>query len=161
MNPDKWGQQVEEGTYTISGGVNFYEGQTPKDNAGNDHTTHYEGGSVYDPTPISITVLEPIYINDGSDITEMQRHLVDYRNEITLYVSVPPENDEPMDKFKIYLPYPFTTLIVNQYSEASGKYDVSIDMVLISGETSKYMRFTRNQYDTIIGTAKYEIKLKK
>ena len=32
MSPDKWGQQSEEGVYTITGSVTFEEGGIPKDN---------------------------------------------------------------------------------------------------------------------------------
>ena len=34
MSPDKWGQQSEEGIYTITGSVTFKEGGIPKDNFG-------------------------------------------------------------------------------------------------------------------------------
>lgn len=90
----------------------------------------------------------------------MKEYLVDYLNDsVILYVSIPDEIDGTDDKFKIYLPSKFSIFEVKQYNSSSGKYDTNIEMKLIEGETSKYIR-THNVSDTL-GSTTYEIKLSK
>ena len=48
---------------------------------------------------------------------------------------------------------------MKQYNSSSGKYDTNIEMKLIEGETSKYIR-THDVSDTL-GSTTYEIKLSK
>lgn len=132
MNPDMWGQQAEEGTYTISGSVEFYEGQTPKDNAGNDHTTHYTGGTLNVSTPVTIKVVNPIYINgymtregnDGKIITEMRRYVLNYDNSQELEITIPAETYS--ERFEMYVPYELSELHLFKYDPTrSDKSDLN------------------------------------
>lgn len=158
MSPDKWGQRAEEGIYTITGSVSFEEGGIPKDNFGTSYPGEKYNGGTKTSSPIKITSVYPIYVNDESDITIMRDHLVDYLNgSKILYVSIPGEIGT--DKFKIYLPSEFRVFEVKQYNTVSGKYDIPVNMELIEGETSKYIR--TNVVSDIIGPATYEIKLSK
>ena len=160
MSPDKWGQQSEEGIYTITGSVTFEEGGIPKDNFGTSYPDKKYNGGTKTSSPIKITSVYPIYVNDESDITTMREYLVDYLNgSVILDVSIPGEIDGTDDKFKIYLPSEFSVFEVKQYNSTSGKYDIPVNMELIEGETSKYIR-TNDVSDTF-GSAEYEIKLKR
>ena len=160
MSPDKWGQQSEEGTYTITGSVTFEEGGIPKDNFGTSYPDWKYNGGIKTSSPIKITSVYPIYVNDESDITTMREYLVDYLNgSVILDVSIPGEIDGTDDKFKIYLPSEFSIFEVKQYNPSTGKYDILVNMKLIEGETSKYIR-TNDVSDTF-GSAEYEIKLKR
>lgn len=160
MSPDKWGQQSEEGIYTITGSVTFEEGGIPKDNFGTSYPDRKYNGGIKTSSPIKITSVYPIYVNDESDITTMREYLVDYLNgSKILYVSIPEEIDGTDDKFKVYLPSEFRKFEVKQYNSTSGKYDTNIEMKLIEGETSKYIR--TNDISDTFGPAKYEIKLSK
>lgn len=160
MSPDMWGQQSEEGIYTITGSVTFEEGGIPKDNFGTSYPDKKYNGGTETSSPIKITSVYPIYVNDESDITTMKEYLVDYLNDsVILYVSIPDEIDGTDDKFKIYLPSKFSIFEVKQYNSSSGKYDTNIEMKLIEGETSKYIR-THDVSDTL-GSTTYEIKLSK
>lgn len=160
MSPDKWGQQSEEGIYTITGSVTFKEGGIPKDNFGTSYPDKKYNGDTKTSSPIKITSVYPIYVNDESDITTMREYLVDYLNgSKILYVSIPGEIDGTDDKFKVYLPSEFSIFEVKQYNPSTGKYDISVNMKLIEGETSKYIR--TNDISDTFGPAKYEIKLSK
>lgn len=160
MSPDKWGQQSEEGIYTITGSATFEEGGIPKDNFGTSYPNWKYNGGIKTSSPIKITSVYPIYVNDESDITTMREYLVDYLNgSVILDVSIPGEIDGTDDKFKIYLPSEFSVFEVKQYNSTSGKYDIPVNMELIEGETSKYIR-TNDVSDTF-GSAEYEIKLKR
>ena len=160
MSPDKWGQQSEEGIYTITGSVTFEEGGIPKDNFGTSYPDKKYNGGTKTSSPIKITSVYPIYVNDESDITTMREYLVDYLNgSKILYVSIPGEIDGTDDKFKVYLPSEFSIFEVKQYNPSTGKYDILVNMKLIEGETSKYIR--TNDISDTFGPAKYEIKLSK
>ena len=160
MSPDKWGQQSEEGIYTITGSVTFEEGGIPKDNFGTSYPDKKYNGGTETSSPIKITSVYPIYVNDESDITTMKEYLVDYLNDsVILYVSIPSEIDGTDDKFKVYLPSEFSIFEVKQYNQLTGKYDILVNMKLIEGETSKYIR-THDVSDTL-GSTTYEIKLSK
>ena len=160
MSPDKWGQQSEEGIYTITGSVTFEEGGIPKDNFGTSYPDIKYNGGTETSSPIKITSVYPIYVNDESDITTMREYLVDYLNgSKILYVSIPDEIDGTDDKFKVYLPSEFSIFEVKQYNQLTGKYDIPVNMKLIEGETSKYIR-TNDVSDTF-GPTTYEIKLSK
>ena len=159
MSPDKWGQQSEEGIYTITGSVTFEEGGIPKDNFGTSYPDKKYNGDTQTSSPIKITSVYPIYVNE-SDITTMKEYLVDYLNgSKILYVSIPDEIDGTDDKFKVYLPSKFSIFEVKQYNPSTGKYDIPVNMKLIEGETSKYIR--TNDISDTFGPAKYEIKLSK
>ena len=160
MSPDKWGQQSEEGIYTITGSVTFEEGGIPKDNFGTSYPDKKYNGGTKTSSPIKITSVYPIYVNDESNITTMREYLVDYLNDSKiLYVSIPGEIDGTDDKFKVYLPSEFRIFEVKQYNPSTGKYDILVNMNLIEGETSKYIR--TNDISDTFGPAKYEIKLSK
>ena len=159
MSPDKWGQQSEEGIYTITGSVTFEEGGIPKDNFGTSYPDKKYNGDTQTSSPIKITSVYPIYVNE-SDITTMKEYLVDYLNDsVILYVSIPDEIDGTYDKFKIYLPSEFSIFEVKQYNQLTCKYDILVNTKLIEGETSKYIR--TNDISDTFGPAKYEIKLSK
>ena len=160
MSPDKWGQQSEEGIYTITGSVTFEEGGIPKDNFGTSYPNKKYNGGTKTSSLIKITSVYPIYVNDEFDITTMSGHLVDYLNDsVILQVSIPDEIDGTDDKFKVYLPSVFSVFEVKQYDTLTGEYDIPIEMELIEGETSKYIR--TNDVSNTLGSTKYEIKLKK
>ena len=160
MSPDKWGQQSEEGIYTITGSVTFEEGGIPKDNFGTSYPDEKYSGGTQTSSPIKITSVYPIYVNDESDITTMREYLVDYLNDSKiLYVSIPGEIDGTDDKFKVYLPSEFSIFEVKQYNPSTGKYDILVNMKLIEGETSKYIR--TNDISDTFGPTTYEIKLSK
>ena len=160
MSPDKWGQQSEEGIYTITGSVTFEEGGIPKDNFGTSYPDEKYNGGTKTSSPIKITSVYPIYVNDESDVTTMREYIVDYLNDSKiLYVSIPGEIDGTDDKFKVYLPSEFRIFEVKQYNPLTGKYDIPVNMKLIEGETSKYIR--TNDISDTFGPAKYEIKLSK
>ena len=82
-----------------------------------------------------------------------------FAKKLVLYVSIPDEIDGTDDKFKVYLPSEFSIFEVKQYNQLTGKYDTNIEMKLIEGETSKYIR-TNDVSDTL-GSTTYEIKLSK
>lgn len=160
MSPDKWGTQSEEGVYTITGSVTFEEGGIPKDNFGTSYPDKKYSGDTKTSSPIKITSVYPIYVNDEFDITTMSGYLVDYLNgSVILQVSIPDEIDGTDDKFKVYLPSVFSVFEVKQYNPLTGKYDIPVEMELIEGETSKYIR-TNDVSDTL-GSTTYEIKLSK
>lgn len=160
MNPDMWGQRAEEGTYTISGSVHFNGGENPKDND-NPPTEYpaYEGGDV-NSNQITITVLNPIYINDGQVITEMVRHLVDYRNDVELIVNIPPEQESPDHiKFMVGVPYEFSVFTVKQYNPLTQDYDIPIEMSF--EEIGDEFYYVRSEDSTKTSSTQYKINLKK
>ena len=160
INQGLWGEPAEEGTYTITGSVTFEEGGIPKDNFGTSYPDKKYNGGTKTSSPIKITSVYPIYVNDESNITTMREYLVDYLNDSKiLYVSIPGEIDGTDDKFKVYLPSKFSIFEVKQYNPSTGKYDILVNMKLVEGETSKYIR-TNDVSDTI-GPTTYEINLKK
>lgn len=158
MNLDKWGQESDEGNYIISGKVQFNKGTKPKDSYGVEYNKYYEGGDV-SSNNIRITSVYPIQINTD-DITEMkEQSLVDYINSNpVLHITVPAEIDGTLDKFKIYLPYEFKSIEVNQYNPVSGKYDIQIEMPPMDDCSYHYIR-TKDTKNTNTGFVKYEIKL--
>ena len=86
--------------------------------------------------------------------------LIDYisKKDAVLRVTVPPEEDGNLNKFKIYLPYAFTSIEVKQYNPVSGKYDIHIDMISMDDCPYHYIR-TKDIKNTNTGSAEYEIKL--
>ena len=160
MSPDNWGGISTEKVYKITGTGTFADGEIPKDSHGNQYQSgQYKSGTVT-TNQITITSVYPIYINTDK-ITEMTERLVDYNTEQTFHVTIPPEVDGTLDKFRVNLPSTFTsnsTFTVKQYNSLSGKYDININMVKL--ENNQYIR-TTDKKDTKTGIAKYEIKLKK
>ena len=159
MIPDKWGQESEEGQYTISGSVYFGEGPIPKDSYGNPLEGQYTGGNVLS-NKITITSVYPIQVNTEKIGIMTNQILIDYisKKDAVLRVTVPPEEDGNLNKFKIYLPYAFTSIEVKQYNPISGKYDIHIDMISMDDWPYHYIR-TKDIKNTNTGSAKYEIKL--
>ena len=149
--------------------VTFTEGEKPKDN--NNPPTEYDAypGGTINTNTITIKVVNPVQINgyytdgedDGYDVTVMRDYVIDYFSDTlyTLYITIPDEIEDALGKFKIYLPSEFSVFGVKQYNSSSGKYDTNIEMKLIEGETSKYIR--TNDISDTFGPAKYEIKLSK
>ena len=148
MTPDKWGETSEERVYNISASGTFTAGNKPKDNYGDEYPA-YSGGNVTSNT-IKITSVKPIYINDGQSITTMVKHIVDYLNGVELMVSIPAEGEEPEE---------FGTMTVKQMNTFTGKYDIDIPMVFVSGETLLYMREDISYTNTDV--TQYKINLKK
>lgn len=159
MNPDNWGGTSTETVYTITGTGEFADGEIPKDSHGNPYPSgQYKRGTVT-TNKITITSVSPIYINTD-DITVMKEMpLVDYNTGDKIYVTIPPEVDDPLGKFRVNLPSTFSTFTVKQYNSVSGKYDIDINMVEL--ENNQYIRTTDNKKDTKTGKTKYEIELKK
>lgn len=162
MTPDKWGEPAEEGTYTIKAEVTFGPGGIPKDNYGDScPDLQYQGSSTPITTSaIKITAVYPVYINDGSDITVMNKHIVDYIAGQTITVTVPPEVETPDPfKFRIQVPQQFTTVTVKQFNPLTQSYDISVPMVFVSGNTPMYERQDNTYTNT--DSTKYQINLKK
>lgn len=161
IEPGNFGEQCDEGIYIISGYGSFGEGVVPKDTRGNLHEElQYKGGSV--STNKKITVLYPIYVN-SYDITNVdtELELKDYNSEQSWFVSIPAEIDDSNYKFKIKLPYEFSSMNVFQENPTKENvYDIPIEMSLFDEENHIYIR-TLDPKDTITDIAKYEIKLKK
>ena len=160
MSPDRWDDVSDEGTYSISGSVTFTQGGIPEDNFGTGYPDKRYNGGVKNSNVIKITAVHPVYVNDGDDITVMNKHVVDYLSGVvTLNVDIPEEIDGTSDKFKVYLPGVFSTFDVKQFNPLTGRYDINVEMIPIDGEESKYIR-TGDVFDTL-GSSRYEIKLKK
>ena len=160
MIPDKWGETSEEGKYVISGSVDFGEGEIPKDSYGNNwEEGQYKGGHVQSNN-ITITSVYPIQVNTEKIGIMTNQILIDYisKKDAVLRVTVPPEEDGNLNKFKIYLPYAFTSIEVKQYNPVSGKYDIHIDMIPMDDCPYHYIR-TKDIKNTNTGSAEYEIKL--
>lgn len=162
MIPDKWGETSEEGKYVISGSVDFGEGEIPKDSYGNnceEGQYKYKGGRVQSNN-ITITSVYPIQVNTEKIGIMTNQILIDYisKKDVVLRVTVPPEEDGNLNKFKIYLPYAFTSIEVKQYNPISGKYDIHIDMISMDDCPYHYIR-TKDIKNTNTCSVKYEIKL--
>lgn len=169
MTPDKWGEQVEEGTYVISGSVTFGESAVPVDNFGNPHPELQYPGETIDADPVTLVVVNPIYINDVDTITveksRMNRYLLDYRDEVSIEVTIPVEvegdEEEGIDpvKFRIIVPEEFSMMDVKQFNPMTGAYDIPVDMVFVAGEDSYYENPDKRDIKTI--PVQYKITLKK
>lgn len=165
MIPDKWGETSEEGKYVISGSVDFGEGEIPKDSYGNNWEEGlYKGGHVQSNN-ITITSVYPIQVNTEKIGIMTNQILIDYisKKDAVLRVTVPPEEDGNLNKFKIYLPYAFKPFEINQYNPVSGKYDIRIKMEEYNEDDIPqgyvgYIR-TKDIKNTNTGSAEYEIKL--
>lgn len=160
MIPDKWGETSEEGKYVISGSVDFGEGEIPKDSYGNNwEEGQYKGGHVQSNN-ITITSVYPIQVNTKKIGIMTNQILIDYisKKDAVLRVTVPPEEDGNLNKFKIYLPYEFKSIEVKQYNPVSGKYDIKIEMPPMDDCPYHYIR-TKDIKNTNTGFVEYEIKL--
>lgn len=157
ISPGKWGETSDEGNYVISGSIIFGAGPKPKDSYGEEYDDNYTGGTVLSDE-IKITSVYPILINTDN-IKEMKEYLVDYINSNpVLKITVPAEIDGTLDKFKIYLPYEFSSIDVKQYNPVSGKYDIQINMVSMDDCSYHYIR-TKDTKTTNTGSTQYEINL--
>lgn len=173
MTPDKFGQICEEGTYKVQSHVDFFAGENPKDSYGNpcpdDMGLKFEGGTMHSSN-ITITAVYPIFT--GISNQTMTKKVVNYNTEYIFNIDIPAEEDDNLNKFRIYLPYEFSKFEVKEFNSVSGKYDIDTHMELLDEETDgsafvsngiKYIRYirTKDVKDTKIGSTKYEIKLKK
>ena len=175
MSPNQWGQPAVEGTYTIHGEVTFNAGPIPVDNFNyGDYSDLQYGGGTVNTSTITINVVNPIYINgyltddgdDHEDITHMRRYVVDYRENVTLYITIPSETYS--SKMCIYLKGTFTTFKVLQFdkfAEGEDKYIIPIDMVASPETTPTYEGYTKyvrggNTY-TNVAPAQYKITFRK
>lgn len=157
ISPGKWGETSDEGNYVISGSIIFGAGPKPKDSYGEEYDDNYTGGTVLSDE-IKITSVYPILINTDN-IKEMKEYLVDYINsDPVLKITVPAEIDGTLDKFKIYLPYEFSSIDVKQYNPVSEKYDIQINMVSMDDCSYHYIR-TKDTKTTNTGSTQYEINL--
>ena len=170
MDPDKWGEEAEEGTYTISGSVTFLEGTIPVDNFGVQHQDMQYQGDTLNTTPIIITVVNPIYINgyltddgdDGDDILTDRSYVVDYRDNVTLYITIPSETYQ--NKMYVYIKGEFTTFNVLQYDKfapGEDKYIIPITMVASLEDSPKYVGYTKyvREDNTYTNTAPTQYKI--
>lgn len=156
MSPDKWGEPSEEGSYTITATGVFTSGSKPKDNFGTEYAA-YPGGTKR--ATMTIKSVYPIYINDGQDIHDMQKHIWDYIGGVEKNITVPAEveSPEPM-KFKIQVPEQFTTLTVKQFNTLTNQYDIDINMIFVDGDEPYYRRENNS---TKTAPVQYKINLKK
>lgn len=159
MVSGEWGAPSEEGVYSVVASGVFEDGPMPKDTHKYDVESLQFKGKTVDSNTVKIVSVYPVEVNDN-DILVMTPRLVDYSTLQTIYVTIPEEADEALSKFRVNLPCEFTTFDVKQYNEVSKAYDIDIEMSLLDGEISKYIR-TTDVKDTFTGPAKYEIKLKK
>ena len=174
MSPNPWPQTASEGTYTIYGQVTFQDGVVPVDNFGASHSENqYKSGTVTTNT-ITITAVNPIYINgyltdsgdDNEGITHMRKYVVDYRENVTLYITIPSETYS--NKMCIYLKGTYTTFEVLQFdkfADSEDKYIIPIDMVA-SPETNPtydgYTKYVRSDSSyTNTAPAQYKITFRK
>ena len=95
MEPDCWGETCEEKSYNISAYCNFIEGGIPMDNHNQPHPELQYMGDYILSNIITITGVQPIYINDGSSITTYVKHLVNYNTNVSLTVTIPAEIQTP------------------------------------------------------------------
>ena len=160
MTPDNWGGAAEEGTYTIKAEVTFGAGGIPKDNYGTEcPNLQYQGGTINTST-IKITAVYPVYVNSGSIITDMRKHIVDYIAGQTFNVTVPAEVETPEPfKFRIQVPEQFTTVEVKQYNPLTRSYDIPVPMVFVPGNTPMYERQDNTYTNT--DSTQYQINLKR
>lgn len=168
MSPDSWGEPGVGGTtYTISGSVSLTAGGIPEDDFGNPcPSLQYLGGTVNSNT-ITIKVQEFFYVNgypsdgedDGDDITVMRKYVFDNLDDVTIYVTVPEEGEEDIEKFMIQVPYEMTEISVSQFNPTKDIYDIDVPMVFVSGDESLYIRDDNSYTNTYI--TKYKINLKK
>lgn len=160
INPGDWGELAEEGAYTISCSVKFLEGGIPKDNFGTPYPNLQRPDETKTATSIIIKAVNPIYINDGSVITDMVKHLVDYLAGQTINIIVPAEVETPEPvKFKVLVPEQFSRFTVKQYNPLTQAYDIPVPMVFVPGDEPMYER-EDNSYTNTLST-KYQINLKK
>ena len=160
MSPNQWGRESSEKKYTISGKVTFNEGGIPNDNFSTPYPEKQYMGGEETSNEITITSVYPIYINDGDDITVMNKHVVNYIDGVELSVTIPPEIETPEPtKFKVYVPYQFTRFEVKKYNQLTGKYDINVPMIFVPGNTNMYIR-EDNTYTNTTHT-QYKINLKK
>lgn len=159
MNPDSWGEQSVEGKNTISGSVVFEAGGIPVDNFGTEYPAKQYQGGTKNSNVITLTSVYPIYINDGNDITIMNKHLVNYIDGVELTVTIPAEVETPSPmKFTVYVPEEFTRFVVKKYNPLTNQYDIDVPMVYVSGDTNMYIR-KDNTYTNTTST-QYKINLK-
>ena len=160
ISPGTWEEPAEEDVYTISASVSFSGGGIPKDNFGTSYPSKQYHGGTKTATPIKITAVYPVYINDGNDITVMNKHIVNYITGETINVTIPEEEEYPEPfKFRIQVPEEFSTVVVKQYNPLTQSYDISVPMVFISGNTPMYERQDNTYTNT--DSTQYQINLKK
>ena len=157
MSPDKWGQLAEEGKYSISETVEFTEGGIPKDNFGTPYPNKQYHGDVKNSNTITITAVEPMYINDGDDIELMVKHLYDYITGQTIDIVIPEESEEV--HFMVVVPEEFTIFTVKQFNPLTQTYDIDIPMKFVSGNDSYYVREDDSYTNTL--STRYKINFKK
>lgn len=163
MNPDKWGQPGEEGVYKITTKAVFAEGETPKSSHGNNcDELKYKGGEVQSNK--TITVVKPIYISNGDDISVMNEHIVNYISGCNIDVKTPGEKDgDYTNKFRVYLPGEFSKFVVKQKNPTTQKYDIEISLESFEqSEYNGYKGYARYEGESDTkGSAEYRIELKK
>lgn len=161
INPNCWGQTSEEEKYIILETVEFTEGGIPKDNFGTSYSNKQYHGGVHTSNQITITSVYPMYINDGNDITVMNKHLYDYITGQTISVIIPEEISLPVPtKFKVQVPEQFTTFVVKQFNPLTQGYDIDVPMVFVSDNNVSYYEREHNDYTNTAST-KYQINFKK
>ena len=164
MDPDKWGQPGEEGVYKITAKAVFAEGKVPESSHGkNCDDLQYKGGEI--SSNKTITVVKPIYISNGNDISVMNERIVDYISGFIIEdIKTPGEKDGGYtNKFRVYLPGELSKFVVMQKNPTTQKYDIEVSMSSFDDpDYAGYACYVRTKTDTDTkGSAEYRIELKK
>ena len=165
MDPDMWGQEATEGTYTISGSSTLTAGGIPKDNVGTPYPSmQYTGGTVNTTSNITITAINPIFVNgyktstgdDNLDITHMRKYVFNYTNETSLEVTVPIEVEVPTPvKFKVAVARQLSKFVVKQFNPLTQTYDIDVPMKYVTDHYERVDDYTNTK------PTKYKLTLKK
>lgn len=166
MNPDMWGQEATEGTYTISGSSTLTAGGIPKDNVGTSYPNEqYQGGTTINTTSnITITAINPIFVNgyktstgdDNLDITHMRKYVFNYTNETNLEITVPIEVEDPTPvKFKVAVARQLSKFVVKQFNPLTQTYDIDVPMKYVTDHYERVDDYTNTK------PTKYKLTLKK
>ena len=166
MSPSNWGNPGVGGTtYTITGTGTFTVGGVPVDNFNQQHLElQYTSSDSIHSNSIEIIVQEVIEINgfdtengdDNEDITVFREYLFDTLNDVTVYITIPPETRE--DKMLIKVPYELSSCEVLQWDDIQGGYKINISMEFVDGNEPYYKRV---QTYTNSDPTKYKITLQK
>ena len=162
---------TEEKIYEMQVKCKFEDGGKPLDNKSYYATSieQFNSSYIYSNT-IKLISVYPIYVNT-EDITQLtEQPLINYLDVDggTFEATIPPENDNKNEKFKIRLPNGVKLLSVKQYNVTTGKFDINIEMSNNAIESKRidnvyYITYTRtlNQYDTKVTPVRYQITIKK
>ena len=169
IDKGSFGGTFEEGVYTISGSVTFATGPKPVTNKGVKTGKDGYGEKTIPSTSKMIVAVYPIYVTNGSTISEhiKQTTLRDYiTTTATIEMTIPEETDD--EKLTIKIPSSIKNFEVNQFNTLSGKYDGKLyfkdpEEVPIEYDESKGLSCKYNVYvkdGPKSGSQKIQIKIK-